>query len=82
MNSDQKKIGSTKSKSPQLNGDPQVQVLNHLELNAEAHADHEIKMTLTMVVLQLLLTAIKWYKKNTRTQALKAARSVAAIQQI
>ena len=74
----------TKSKSSQLNGDPQVQVLNHLELNAEAHADHEFKMTiiLAVVVLQLLLTAIKWYKKNTRSQALKATQSVAAIQQI
>ena len=77
-------MGSTKSKSSQVSGDPQVQVLNHLELNAEAHADHEIKMNiiLVVVVLQLLLLTIKWYKKSTRSQALKAARSVAAIQQI
>ena len=77
-------MGSTKSKSSQVSVDPQVPVLNHLELNAETHADHDIKITiiLAVVVLQLLLAGIKWYKKNTRSQALKAARSAAAIQQI
>ena len=77
-------MGSTKSKSSQVSGDPQVQILNQLELHAESHTDHDLKTTiiLAVVVLQLLLAGIKWYKKHTRTQALKAARSVAAIQQI
>ena len=77
-------MGSTKSKSSQVSGDPQVQILNQLEVHAESHADHDLKTSiiLAVVVLQLLLAVMKCYKKHTRTQALKAARSVAAIQQI
>ena len=77
-------MGSTKSKTSAVTGDPQVQVLNHLEVNEEHHAQHDVKITilLIMVAAQLLLTVFKCYKCHVRSQALKAARSIATIQNI
>ena len=77
-------MGSTKSKSTQVSGDPQVQILNHLESNSEAHVDHDVKLTviLVLVAFQLALQVFQLYKRYTRTQALKAARSVANVRHV
>ena len=77
-------MGNSKSKTSQVSGDPQVQVLNHLEVNEEHQVDHELKLTIILVVvlIQLIIMICKTYTKYSRKQALKAARSIAAIQNI
>ena len=77
-------MGSTKSKTSQISGDPQVQILNYLETSSEAHVDHDVKLTviLVLVALQLALHIFQLYKRYTRTQALKAARSVASVRHV
>ena len=77
-------MGSTKSKTLQVSGDPQVQVLNHLEINEEHHTQHDVKLTVLLILagIQLLLAIHRIYRRHTRTQALKAARSIANIQNV
>lgn len=72
-------MGTTESKETQVTGDPQVQVLNRLEVHEEIHAQHEMKLNIIIIIvaIQLLITVYKAYKEHTRSQALKAAKSVA-----
>lgn len=71
-------MGNDKSKESHNSGDPQVQVLNTLEIHAEQHKQHEFKLTIILVIVsvQLLLTMYKLYKEHTRKQALKAAKTL------
>lgn len=72
-------MGKPNSKIAQNTGDPQVNILNHLELHEEFHQAHELKLTiiLCVVIIQLVLTMYKMYRKYNRVQTLKIARSVA-----
>lgn len=72
-------MGKTQSKKAQISGDPQVAVLNQLEIHEELHTQHEFKLSLILVLvtIHLLITLFRLYKGHTRKQALKAAKSVA-----
>lgn len=77
-------MGTTETKEAKNSGDPQVQILNQLNSHEERHAEHEVKLNIIIVIvmLQLLITIYRIYKKNARVQALKAAKSVADISRI
>lgn len=72
-------MGNNKSKSPQNSGDPQVQILNQLELHEEYHVQNEIKLNiiLALVTVQIVITVYKLYKEHARKQAIKAVKSIA-----
>lgn len=77
-------MGKPNSKSASNVGDPQVQILNQLDVHSEKHSEHEklLIIILVLVGVQLSITLYKIYKEHSRTQALKAANSVAKIQNI
>lgn len=72
-------MGKTQSKKVQVSGDPQVQILNQLEIHEEIQTQHELKLNiiLALVAIHLLITLYKLYKEHSRRQAIKAAKSVA-----
>lgn len=74
-------MGTTESKNTENKGDPQVQVLNRLEVHESLHQKNDIKLNiiLILVVLQLLIMFYRMYKEHSRKQALKAAKSVSAL---
>lgn len=74
-------MGLFSSKKVANNGDHQTQVINHLESHTEILDQTEIKLWLILIVVcaQLLLLVYKMHKKQSRRQALKAAKSVAAV---
>lgn len=70
------------SKSSKANtGDPQVNVVNHLEQSVEYHEEHQLMLYLIFVItaLQLLITLLKWYNRRTNRLAMKRAASKMAI---
>lgn len=75
-------MGNNKSKTALNSGDPQVQILNELAIHEEYHADHEFKLNiiLALVGLQLAVMFYQLYKLHTKRQAMKAARSIANMQ--
>lgn len=77
-------IGKPNSKTVNNRGDPQTIIINQLEEHTEWHASHELKLTviLVAVVFQFLITCYLLWKKQSRKQALKAARSVAQLQHV
>lgn len=77
-------MGKPNSKTVNLSGDPQVMIMNTLEAHSALHEDHDLKLSIILaaVVTQLLVTAYILWKKHTRRTALKAAKSVAALQQV
>lgn len=70
-------MGKSNSKTSQNSGDPQVNIQNQLEVHEEYHQVHEMKLTiiLCVVVVQLAVTLYKMYKRYSRAQALKIAKS-------
>lgn len=74
-------MGTTESKDTHVTGDPQVQVLNKLEVHENMHIEHDRKITIILVIVtvQLIITVYRLYKEHTRTQAIKAAKSLADI---
>lgn len=77
-------MGNSKSKNSVNSENPQVQILNQLEMHEELHAQNDLKVTiiLVIVVFQLFLTLYRLYKEHTKTQALKAAKSLADIDKV
>lgn len=73
-------MGLNKSKV-QNTGDPQVQILNQLQLHEEYHSDHDMKLNIIIVVvcIQLIITLCRIYNENAKKRALKAAKSIANI---
>lgn len=59
-------MGSSKSKTVQNNGDPQVNVMNTLEGHSGHHAEHEFKLwiVLCLNVAQILVIIYKWHQKR------------------
>lgn len=74
-------MGLLSSKKVANNGDHQTQVINHLESHTEILDQTELKLWLIIIVVcaQLLLLVYKMHKKQSHRQALKAAKSVAAV---
>lgn len=77
-------MGTTESKNTENKGDPQVQVLNRLEVHESLHQKNDIKLNiiLILVVLQLLIMFYRMYKEHSRKQALKTAKSVSALNKL
>lgn len=77
-------MGKSSSKSVKNTGDPQVVVLNQLEAHAEMHESHEFKLTLILIIvaLQMVIQAYILWKKQSRRQAMKAAKSVVELQRV
>ena len=77
-------MGKTQSRSAQNTGDAQVSVINTLEAHSEAHEGHELKLwlILSLVALQTILMSYKYYIKSANKRAMKAARSIAGINNI
>lgn len=75
-------MGKSNSKTVENSGDPQVIILNQLEAHAEMHVSHEQKLIVIMIVviLQFAMTLYVIYRKHTRKEALKAAKSMATLQ--
>lgn len=75
-------MGKTNSKPVNNSGDPQFLIQNQLETHAEMHESHDLKLTVIMVIvcLQLAITVYVMYKKHSRREALKVAKSVASLQ--
>lgn len=75
-------MGNIKSKTSHNSGDPQVQILNSLDVHEEYHAQHDFKINvlLAIVCFHLAITLYRTYKENTKKQALKAAKSIANIE--
>lgn len=65
-------MGKTQSKKVQVSGDPQVQILNQLEIHEEIQTQHELKLNiiLALVAIHLLITLYKLYKEHSRRQRL------------
>lgn len=74
-------MGKTYSKSVSNAGDPQVFVENKLNIHEEYHQEHELKLMiiLCLVAAQLMITLYQIYKRHSRAQAIKLARSEANI---
>ena len=66
------------------NGDAQINIVNTLNSHSEKHYNHELKLYLILfvVTLQLILTLYKIYKNFYRRQALKAAKTVSALNEV
>lgn len=77
-------MGKSNSKSVSNTGDPQVVVLNQLEAHAEMHDSHDIKLTIILVIVsvQLVAQAYILWRKHSRRQALRAAKSVLELQKV
>lgn len=77
-------MGKTQSKKVQVSGDPQVQILNQLDIHEELHNQHDLKLDIILVIvcIQLLITLYKLHKEHNRKQALKAAKTVADLTSI
>lgn len=76
-------MGKSNSKNSVNSENPQVQILNQLETHEELHLQHDLKLTViaVIVILHLSITLYKLYKEQTKTQALKAAKSIASTYQ-
>lgn len=74
------KMGKTQSKSAN-NGDAQVTVIQNQELHSEEHEQQSLMLWLILVVviMQLVIKLYQMYKNREKKIALKAARSIAAI---
>lgn len=72
-------MGKSNWKSAANTGDPQVNVLNQLQVHEEYHADHDLKLRLILIVasIQLLVTFIQLWKKYHQAQTLKIKKSIA-----
>lgn len=77
-------MGKPNSKNVVNSENPQVQILNQLDWHEELHMQQDLKMTIVLVIvgLQLTITIYKLYKEHSKTQALKAAKSVADIDRV
>ena len=77
-------MGKTYSRSQDNKGDAQVNVYNALEAHCEAHEGHEIKLwlILSLALVQVTFTLYKQYVKAANRRAIKAARSLAGINNI
>ena len=77
-------MGKTQSHSAQNTGNAQVNVINQLEAHSEAHEGHELKLwlILSLVVIQTAILLYKQYTKSMNRCALKAARSVIAVNHV
>ena len=58
--------------------------MNQLEVHEEYHAQHDLKITILLVIvcIQLAITLYQLYKVHAKRQAIKAAKSVANLQQV
>lgn len=76
-------MGKSNSKNSVNSENPQVQILNQLESHEELHIQNDLKVTiiLVIVVFQLFITLYRLYE-HTKTQALKAAKSLADIDRV
>ena len=74
-------MGKQNSKPATISGDPQVAIINQLEQHSEAHTDHDVKLTIILALVGLLLVVkvYQCYKKHVARQALIAAKSVAVL---
>lgn len=61
-------MGKTKSKAITQSGGAQVNILNQLAVHSEWHEEHEVKLTviIMLVTLQLLITLWVLYKNHTK----------------
>ena len=77
-------MGAKRSKSYKNTGDSQVDIVNKLELHEDYHEEHNIKITLILIVVTLLLvvTLYELYRRHSRAQTMRVAKSVAALQQV
>lgn len=77
-------MGTTKSKITENTGDPQVQVLNQLTIHEELHVQHDIKINIIIIIvsIQLWITLYHVYKEYALKQALKAAKSISALNKL
>lgn len=77
-------MGKSYSRAVENKGDAQVNVYNALEAHSEAHDGHEIKLwlILSLAFMQVVFTLYKQYVKAANRRAIKAARSLAGINNI
>ena len=77
-------MGNEQSSENNNVGDTQINILNKLENHSSKHDDHEIKLyiILIIVILQLSLTVYRIYKKFSKNQALKAAKTITKLEEI
>ena len=77
-------MGKTYSRTQDNKGDAQVNVYNALKAHSEAHEGHEVKLWLILglVALQVVFVIYKQYVKSANRRAIKAARSLAGINNI
>lgn len=77
-------MGKSNSKNSVNSENPQVQILNQLESHEELHIQHDLKLTIILVIVavQISITLYRLYKEHAKTQALKAAKSLADIDKV
>lgn len=77
-------MGKPNSKQVQNSGDPQVNILNKLDIHDSLHESHEIKLLLILLVVcvQLVITIYQLFKRHSRAQTLKLAKSIANLQTV
>lgn len=77
-------MGKTYSKNTQNSGDPQVNIQNSLNVHSEWHEEHDFKLTVILcaVCAHLALALFVQYKRYSRAQAMKVAKSVANLQNV
>lgn len=77
-------MGTTESKNTENTGDPQVQVLNQLSVHEELHVQHDTKLNIVIIIvaIQLVITLYRAYKDHAQKQALKAAKSISALNRL
>ena len=77
-------MGKSSSKHYKNTGDAQVDVLNKLEVHEDFHTENNIKVTVIMITVLILLVIVLYqaYRKYTRGQTLRMARSIVALQQV
>lgn len=75
-------MGLFNSEHVENSGDHQTHIINHLESHTDALAKSDLKLwiVIALLVAQWLLILYKHHKKQSRQQAIKAARSIAALQ--
>lgn len=78
------KMGTSQSKETEVTGDSQVQVINKLEVHEGLHQQHEMKLTVILIIVSIhfVITIYKLYKEHTRSLAFKAAKSIADLEKI
>ena len=77
-------MGKSNSKSFKNTGDAQVDIVNKLEVHEDYHVDNSIKINIILIVVILLLIVAlyQWYRKHTRAQVMRVAKSVMTLQQV